>query len=537
MTTTQWVGPADDPDRYQLTEMRSRGGEGELWVGWITVDEQQLPVAVKVYEPSANLPLPEMATRVRGQAEILRSLQHPNLVKVREAFTGPEPHEQGAADESTEVLYLIMNWVVGDNLEGWVARYPERDLLECTRIVSRLADAVDELHGGRSTQGVAVLHRDIKPANVIVQEQDVCLVDFGLARFATGEHPTVAGTPGYLAPEVLAGAQPSEASDRFGVGAVAFFLFTGVAPNLADVAEMRSHLQQVDEIVDKDGFTNHVMAMLDPDPARRPANTIEWAQGLAVGAVTQSFQHPMAGGRPGFGQGPAPEAKPRRGRRFALAGALVLVAAIAGAGAVFALTRDGGGDSEDPDDAAAVSDEATTTIESTTTSTSTSSTTTSTTSTTEPDELADGEVDDPEASLPSGPIQYLADLTAVDSNFDDMLTGRGDLSGETYTRAVMFRGSYSDPAYVEYNLSRRFSRLEGQLGLRDDVPSQTTMKLEIYADGEKVLDETVKLGGVVPFDLDVDNVLRLRLQVTDLTEDVRSWEQGYAIFADPRLIR
>lgn len=534
MTTTQWVGPTDDPDRYQLTEMRSRGGEGELWVGWITVDGQQLPVAVKVFHATANLPLEELADRVRGQAEMLRSLEHPNLVKVREAFVGPEAHEQGAGDVTTQVLYLVMNWVNGENLEAWVQRHPDRDVLECTRIMSRLAAAVDELHRGRSTQGVPVLHRDIKPANVIVNGDEVRLVDFGLARFATGEHSAVAGTPAYLPPEVLAGAQPTEASDRFGVGAVAYFLFTGAAPDLTNVAVMATCLHEVSEIVDRDGFTNHVMAMLDPDPARRPANVVEWAQALAVGAVTQTFQTPLPV-TPLNSNGQSGELGPqgKKSSRLSLVAGGVLLALVAGGVGLVALTPDDG--NENPAEAASGDTTTTTTTEPGGTTTTLESTTTTTTEVDPTDELDDGD-DDPDASDPRSSIQYLADLEPVDSDSDGYWeTGRGDLSGTTYTRAVMIQ-PYDEQGYVEYNLSRRYSRLEGSLGVRDDVPGGTSMKLQIYGDGEILLDETVGLGDEVSVDLDMDNVLRLRVQVTDLSEDVLSWERGYAILADVRLV-
>ncbi|MCB1270194.1 MAG: hypothetical protein KDB31_02130, partial [Microthrixaceae bacterium] len=87
-----FVGPPEQPDRYQITEMRARGGEGELWGGWVTINGQQLPVAVKMVRPVPGMPLDQMHQRVRDQAELLRSLDHPGLVKVREAFVGAAQH-------------------------------------------------------------------------------------------------------------------------------------------------------------------------------------------------------------------------------------------------------------------------------------------------------------------------------------------------------------------------------------------------------------------------------------------------------------
>src|SRR5262249_29242941 len=73
------------------------------------------------------------------------------------------------------------------------------------------------------------LHRDLKPGNILVLrgpggEPHVKLLDFGLALLAgslSAERAQVAGTLGYIAPEVLLGVAPSEASDLFAVGVIA----------------------------------------------------------------------------------------------------------------------------------------------------------------------------------------------------------------------------------------------------------------------------------------------------------------------------
>jgi len=378
MPTQFYAGPSEDSDRYILTEMRSRGGEGELWVGWVTVDGQQLLVAVKAYHPSPSLATSELFERARGQAEILRSIEHPNLIKVREVFIGPAIHELGMADPSTSVVYVVMNWANGENLNSWVARNPTRDLLASVRLISGLAAGIDELHSGRRTGGIPVLHRDIKPANVIVGEDGVRLVDFGLARFASSDFATVAGSAAYLAPEVFAGSPPSAASDRFGFGATAYFLVCGVNPNHANPAEMRARLLQVPGIVDQSGFADHMMAMMHPDPARRPTACIEWAEGLAIGTVTSNFSRQTSGppgGPPIDPQGVlVPNAPAPKNRRGLLVGVIIGVIALIGAGvAAIALTSG--------NDESAGSSESTTTVEATTSSSAKASTTTSSTST------------------------------------------------------------------------------------------------------------------------------------------------------------
>ena len=197
-----WVGPVGEPDRYELSELKSSGGEGQLWRGVLDVDGAAITVAVKVIHPSKNSDLEEWRVRWQRQAELLRSLDHPGLVKVRDVFEGPVPHEAGDADASTNTLYLVMNWVEGPTLEEWVSRNPNRDVLESARVLGKLASAVDYLHSGAVT-GNPVLHRDIKPANVIVTAAGAVLVDFGFTRVIGGQPLTIAGTPAYIAPETV----------------------------------------------------------------------------------------------------------------------------------------------------------------------------------------------------------------------------------------------------------------------------------------------------------------------------------------------
>lgn len=334
----QWIGSWNDPDRYALQSLVSRGGEGELWRASVLVDGQELPVAVKIITSEPGQ-FDTMAERARNQAELLRSLEHPNLVKVREVFDGPVPHDYRAADSSTRSLYLVMNWAVGMSLAAWVGQHPDRDALECTRVVTRVAAAVDYLHSGRATGGTPVLHRDIKPANVIVNGADVRLVDFGFARLS-GTEMTVAGTPGYMAPEVLAGAAPSEASDRYGLGATAYFLFTGDAPD-GNQAAMRTKLMAANGIEGRQDFAEQLLAMVARDPSRRPSNVAEWAQSLAVGAVSERMPTvPTQYATSGRGAR-------RRSRRGLLIGAVIVVLLLAGAAG--ALLRSNGGSSDSPE--------------------------------------------------------------------------------------------------------------------------------------------------------------------------------------------
>lgn len=539
-----FAGPADSPDRYRLIDIASRGAEGELWRGHIEVDGQPLPVAVKILHPTSPEEFGEWSERWQRQAELLRSLEHPSLIKVREVFEGPAPHERGKADGSTRNLYLVMNWAPGETLPTWRANHPDYDPLEATRIVTRIAAAVDYLHSGKATGGVPVLHRDIKPANVIVDVADIRLVDFGFARLA-GDRPTMAGTPSYLAPEVLAGAPPSEASDRFSLGAVAYFLYTGLDPAFNDLALMHSALTGVPGLQGRGDLADHLLAMMDRDPARRPSNVIEWAQSMAVGLVSERMPTRQADAVP------ADHSEESPSRHRWLVGAIIAIVVI-GAGVAGALVTRSGGSKN----AAAIVPTTSQSHRSTTTTSDSVSNGTTAVPNTVPDVTGESlaqatsklqaigatvtEADILDSTHPDGTVvsqtpaagaafssqvtlqvarqpvgSFLADMTSVSGSASN---GLQDISGKPYIHAVTISSlSYScaaGPYQVQYNLSRNFEQLTATVGLSDDSNSSAQVDMQLSGDGRTLFDQTVGLGQAVPVKVDATGILRLTLSAT-----------------------
>ena len=271
-------------------------------------------------------------------------------MKVRDVFEGPLPHEAGDADASTNTLYLVMNWVEGPTLEEWVSRNPNRDVLESARVLGKLASAVDYLHSGAVT-GNPVLHRDIKPANVIVTAAGAVLVDFGFTRVIGGQPLTIAGTPAYIAPETVTAGEFSPASDRFSLGATGFFALTGETPKLNDRAYMAQKLSEVSGAEGREDIAEHVLSMMDPDPAKRPTGAVPWAQQLAAAAVSDAQMTtisqrtaplPVTDVMPPPSVEPKDDSKSRRTPLLILGAFVALL--VAGAAAFFVL---GGGSDDD----------------------------------------------------------------------------------------------------------------------------------------------------------------------------------------------
>jgi serine/threonine protein kinase len=287
----EWVGPFEDPDRYELVESRSSGGEGELWQAHRPLDRMLLTVAIKIVHERHLTNVSEWRTRWQRQAELLRSLNHPALVRVREFFEGPPPHRRGDSNSSERTLYLAMNWEKGVSLHSWVRMRSAGDVAQGLQFVHRIAEAVDYLHSGADTGGVAVIHRDIKPANIIITSSTVRLVDFGLARLHGTGSLSFGGTPHYLAPETLRG-EFGLASDLYALGATAYYVIVGQAPAESEFDRLAA-LRTV-QLSDPDPLASAVMEMLDPNPRHRPESATDWAAKLVRLATAQAAVRPSA---------------------------------------------------------------------------------------------------------------------------------------------------------------------------------------------------------------------------------------------------
>jgi serine/threonine protein phosphatase PrpC len=157
-----------------------------------------------------------------------------HLAFVREAWVGARVHSPwvGRIIElppgRQTCLYTVMPLYQGELLETRITRSPLIGLEEGRNIAIKLARAVAALHR------VGIIHRDIKPDNVILESDgSLKLIDLGVVRvpgleeFSPGEIP---GTPGYLAPEMLAGEPGNEATDVYALGVTMFRAFTGEFP-------------------------------------------------------------------------------------------------------------------------------------------------------------------------------------------------------------------------------------------------------------------------------------------------------------------
>ncbi|BFZ63659.1 Protein kinase protein rad53 [Saitoella coloradoensis] len=185
-------------------------------------------VAVKVIRKKKFAALPQANVLFRREVEILRQLEHPNVVEYVDYFE----------DQST--IWLVMEFVPGGDLGELISEQGPftSDDVWTIIIVKQILEGVQYLHS------LGITHRDLKPENILLRENyphekpTAKITDFGLAKAISPTAATQAtflqtfcGTLSYLAPEVVAGSSSyTPAVDLWSVGCVVWVILTGTPP-------------------------------------------------------------------------------------------------------------------------------------------------------------------------------------------------------------------------------------------------------------------------------------------------------------------
>jgi CHASE2 domain-containing sensor protein len=239
-----------------------------------------------------------MLARFQREAEALGQLEHPNIVNVSDCGVDPE----------TGRPYLVTEYLEGESLEE-LCRRGAVSLHVALPILEAIGRAIDHAHR------CGILHRDLKPANVLLSSApDASLtpkvLDFGLAQFlerpapeagheatravAGGEIATrvtpsslLIGTPIYVAPELIDGAEATVRSDIYSFGVLAYELLVGRPPFLGSVAQvLEGHLQREPPDPRSLGVAlpaevvEALAAPLQKDSGRRPPTAAEVVDGI-----------------------------------------------------------------------------------------------------------------------------------------------------------------------------------------------------------------------------------------------------------------
>ncbi|XP_011444543.1 calcium/calmodulin-dependent protein kinase type 1-like [Crassostrea angulata] len=154
---------------------------------------------------------------LENEIQVLRRLSHPNIVQLLDVF-----------DDKAHV-YLVMELVTGGELFDRIVQkgsYTEKD---ASNLIKQVLEGVDYMHDR------GVVHRDLKPENLLYYSPDpdskIMISDFGLSKTEeSGTMATACGTPGYVAPEVLAQQPYGKEVDCWSIGVISYILLCGYPP-------------------------------------------------------------------------------------------------------------------------------------------------------------------------------------------------------------------------------------------------------------------------------------------------------------------
>jgi serine/threonine-protein kinase len=205
-----------------MKEILGAGGMGVVYRAFDR--ELQEPVAIKTLKAEALAGGSVGLERFKQEIRLARKIAHRNVVRT---------YDLG---EQNGMYYLTMEYVEGTSLKQLINSRGKLPVSVALTVGKQLCRALEVAHAE------GVIHRDIKPQNIVVEPSGfIKVMDFGIARLANppkGKGLTEAGmsigTPDYMSPEQLSGAELDARSDLYATGVVLFECLTGRVPFEAD---------------------------------------------------------------------------------------------------------------------------------------------------------------------------------------------------------------------------------------------------------------------------------------------------------------
>ncbi|HJQ10297.1 MAG TPA: serine/threonine-protein kinase [Gemmatimonadaceae bacterium] len=204
------------PERYLFRREIGEGGAAHVLLAHDT--ERNQLVAVKILRPEVTTAIG--IKRFRREIEIIRTLQHPNVLPMLDSGT--------VAGQ----VFFTAPFVEGDTLETRIKREGQLTLADTIAIASDVAAALDYAHAR------GLIHRDVKPANILLGSGHAVVADFGIARpvaVKSDEAITISGvslgTAQYMSPEQCGAVRELDSrTDVYAFGCVVYEMLTGDAP-------------------------------------------------------------------------------------------------------------------------------------------------------------------------------------------------------------------------------------------------------------------------------------------------------------------
>jgi len=196
---------------YNITLKSQRLGTGAFGSVFKTnnINDKSFEVAIKVLDKNK---LKDDIELIMEEVAILNTIDHPNICNYYETY------------DDKKFIYLVMEYISGNTIFERIGAKEHYGEKKAAKYMKQLFQAINHCHA------INIVHRDIKPENIMVNEDDeVRLIDFGLALITKKTINKAAGTPYYFAPEVITESYGSKA-DIWSLGVVLYQLVSGKRP-------------------------------------------------------------------------------------------------------------------------------------------------------------------------------------------------------------------------------------------------------------------------------------------------------------------
>lgn len=273
--------------QFRVSSLIAEGAQGSVYLA----EDLQLnrQVALKILRLAST---EESQERLKREARILASVEHPNIVKI---------YASGQIEDGR--LCLVMEFLAGDTLANTIRRQGKLEYKEFLPILYQIISALEFLHSKQ------ILHRDLKPENIFLQEAKdnrssssalrVKLVDFGIAKILTENtesnltHAQILGTAAYMSPEQCKNEQLDVRSDIYSLACVIYEALSGKPPfeGESPLDIMYKHANETAPFLTElpDEFSRLLQKAMAKNPGERFASVAEFGTALEKIAAARIY--------------------------------------------------------------------------------------------------------------------------------------------------------------------------------------------------------------------------------------------------------
>lgn len=282
--------------KYELLERLGHGGMGEVWKAHDTGLRRYVAIKLLHADLQAN---PDFVTHFMHEAQLVASLQHPNIVQIHD-------FQLAGTQGSSVKAFMVMDYIEGGTLADYIAKTVRKGLFppagDIVSLFTAIGFALDYAHQK------GMIHRDIKPENILLDRSTgtgkapgvPILTDFGIARLQGTSDSTLTrawlGTPRYLSPEQAESHSIDKRSDLYSLGIVMYEILTGITPFRGDnpfaIMMQHVHEQPPPPSLINSNVTPALSAVVLRSIAKDPAARYPSATAMAL-ALTHAFNLPI----------------------------------------------------------------------------------------------------------------------------------------------------------------------------------------------------------------------------------------------------